>query len=295
MTTADVRTFRREILSFSRDDGGLDLLDLLFDRIVRIAPDQVAALDAGDPRMLQYCERLHLFESPEIVALRAKALAARLAEPAPPPASPPIDDVDWEAARDWPEIVAAEWRDPERLRRLAEDRAGGRRYLMLRGFLEPDTARAIAAAAESLPFERFESDVVRGDKCLLGGDQLRDWRIFLVGRRTRRLFGALLGRELPDGLVMNAWRMHPGDGMAIHPDGRLYWATISLGLCEGWKAADGGAIAFGDPEADGFVVRERWFPHLGDVCLFVPTPTTWHIVEPSARRRITATGWWVTR
>jgi hypothetical protein len=295
VSSDDRPAFRREVLCFPGADGGLDLLDLLLDRVVRIAPEQAAAFAAGDPDVRQHLARLHLFESPEVEAFRAKALAARLAEPQPPPPAPPIGDVDWSEAERWPDMVAPAWKNPERLRRLAEDRAGGRRYLMLRGFLEPDAARAIAREAEALPYERFESDVVRGDKCLLRGDQLRDWRLLLLGGRTRRLFGGLLGRQLPDGLVMNAWRMQPGDGMAVHPDGRLYWATVSLGLCEGWTAADGGAIAFGDPDASGFVVRERWFPHLGDVCLFVPTPSTWHLVEPSARQRTTATGWWVTR
>ena len=218
-----------------------------------------------------------------------------LREPAPPPPAPPIAEVNWDEALDWPDIVSPAWKDPKRLRRLAEDRAGGRRYLMLPGFLTREAAVAIAAEAEALPYARFDSDVVQGDKCLLHGNQLRDWRKFLLGARTRRLLGGLLGRELPDGLVINAWRMLPGDGMAVHPDGRLYWATVSLGLCDGWTAADGGAIAFGDPEGPNFVVRERWYPHLGDVSLFVPTPTTWHMVEPSARRRLTATGWWVTR
>jgi len=295
MSVADRLGFRREVLCFPRSDGGLDLLDLLFDRVVRITPDQAAALNAGDPRVRQYLESLHLFDSPEIDEFRMKALGARLVEPQPPPPAPPIGDVDWNEAIHWPDMVAPDWKNPERLRRLAEDRAGGRRYLMLRGFLELDAARAIARDAEALPYERFESDVARGDKCLLRGNQLRDWRVFLLGGRTRRLFGGLLGRQLPDGLVMNAWRMQPGDGMAVHPDGRLYWATVSLGLSEGWTAADGGAIAFGDPDSSGFVVRERWFPHLGDVCLFVPTPTSWHVVESSARQRTTATGWWVTR
>ena len=83
--------------------------------------------------------------------------------------------------------------------------------------------------------------------------------------------------------------------MGVHPDGRFYAATISLGLCEGWSAADGGAIAFGMPRHDGLEVRQRWIPHLGDACLFAPDGATWHAVEPVTTDRIrrSLTGWWV--
>jgi hypothetical protein len=288
-------SFRSEVLTFTAGDGGIDLLDLLFDRIVHIAPEQAAALRAGNRGVVEHLEQLHLFESAAIDQQRMRVLASRLAEPVPPPAAPPIGEVDWDDAVHWPEMVATAWKDPERLRRLAEDHAGGRRYLMLPGFLKRDAAAAIAGEATSLPYQRFESEIVRADKCFLHGDQLREWRKLLLSARTRRLFGGLLGRQLPDGLTINAWRMQPGDGMRPHPDGRLYWATVSLGLAENWSAADGGALAFGDPQGDEFLVRERWYPHAGDVCLFIPTPSTWHWVEPAVRPRFTVTGWWVTR
>jgi hypothetical protein len=82
--------------------------------------------------------------------------------------------------------------------------------------------------------------------------------------------------------------------MSAHPDGRLYCGTLSLGLCSGWTAADGGAIAFGDPTPQGFHVRERWLPHLGDALLFAPAADTWHAVEPvtSDKTRHSLTGWW---
>jgi hypothetical protein len=287
--------FRRDVLTFAAPDGGIDLLDLLLDRVVRIAPEQAAALRAGDRRVIDHLEQLHLFESASIHETRIQALAARLHEPAPPPPAPPIEDVDWTDALQWPDIVAPAWKDPERLRRLAEDRAGGRRYLMLPGFLTPAAAIEFAREAAGLPYERFDSDVVHADKCLLHGESLRQWRTLLLSGRTRRLFGGLLGRQLPDGLMINAWRMRPGDDMRAHPDGRLYWATVSLGLSSTWKAADGGAIAFGEPRSDGFLVRERWYPHAGDLCLFVPAPDTWHVVEPPTRERLTLTGWWMTR
>jgi hypothetical protein len=287
--------FRRDVLTFAAADGGIHLLDLLLDRVIRLAPEQAEALRAGDRRVIDHLEHLHLFESPSIDEARLQALAARLHEPEPPPAAPPIDDIDWTDALRWPDIVAPAWKDAERLRRLAEDRAGGRRYLMLPGFLTQQAASGFAREAASLPYERFDNDVAHADKCLLHGESLRQWRTLLLSGRTRRLFGGLLGRQLPDGLLINAWRMRPGDGMRAHPDGRLYRATVSLGLSNDWRAADGGAIAFGEPREDGFVVRERWYPHAGDVCLFAPAPDTWHMVEPPMRERLTLTGWWMTR
>src|SRR2546430_2110049 len=112
----------------------------------------------------------------------------------------------------------------------------------------------------------------------LGDGDLPEWRALM--RATRRLFGSVLGLPLPDKLFINAWRLGRGDSMSVHPDGRLYCGTLSLGLCRGWTAADGGAIAIGEPTKTGFLVRERWLPHLGDVLLFAPGADTWHAVEP---------------
>jgi hypothetical protein len=286
---------RGEVLGVERRDGALDLVDLLLDRVVRITPSSAAALRAGDPALCRRLDELGLRDSPAIDALRERIAESRLAEPGPPPPAPRIAGVRWSDAKRWPAWVSPAWRDPERLRRLAEDRAAGRRYLMLPQFVRPATARAITRAAARLPFQRFESDLVRADKCLLTGSQLAHWRRFLTSPLTRRIFGGLLGQTLPPQLVINAWRLHPGDGMGVHPDGRLYRATVSLGLCERWTAAAGGAIAFGEPcEDGGFEVRERWLPHLGDLCLFVPSPTTWHRVEPATALRLSVTGWWVT-
>jgi len=99
---------------------------------------------------------------------------------------------------------------------------------------------------------------------------------------------------MPTGLVVNAWRLQRGDYMGVHPDGPLYRGTISLGLCPRWSPADGGAIAFGDKAGADFVVRERWYPHLGDACLFAPEADTWHCVEAvrSETVRHSLTGWW---
>ena len=88
-------------------------------------------------------------------------------------------------------------------------------------------------------------------------------------------------------------RLDPGDGMPVHADGRRYHGTVSLGLCDRWRAAQGGAIAMGAPVSGRFEVHRRWLPHLGDLLLFAPTRTSWHAVEPVvAGRRLSVTAWW---
>ena len=140
----------------------------------------------------------------------------------------------------------------------------------------------------------MDTDLVHAQRRLLEGDELPEWRALMASPIVRRLFGAVLGVALPERLFINAWRLERGDYMGVHPDGRLYRGTLSLGLSDGWTAADGGAIAFGDPTADGFQVRERWLPHVGDALLFAPSHDTWHAVEPvlAQKTRYSLTGWW---
>ncbi len=167
--------------------------------------------------------------------------------------------------------------------------------IALPGLLAPERAAGLARAAAALPFERMETDLVRADRRLLASGELPEWRSFLAADETRERFGARLGRDLPPGLVVNVWRMRAGDAIGPHPDGPLYRGTLTLGLNPGWTAADGGAIAFGEPGPDGLRVRERWLPLAGDGLLFAPGEASWHAVEPVApgRTRLTVTAWWV--
>jgi len=285
---------RPEVLRRTREDGGLDLFDLLTDRLVRLSPREVRGLSRRDPLALMRLEQAFVFEDSGADALRERAWAARaFARPAVPRAEAAAA-FDWDRAAELPAGVAPTWRDPEAWRRLAEDRAAGRRYLTLRGLLTADAAHALGEEARALAFVRLETDLVRADRRLLGTDDLPAWRAFMTDEATRALFGAVLGRRLPSGLIVNAWRLGAGDFMGVHPDGHRYHGTLSLGLCAGWTAADGGAIAFGEPRAGGFATAERWLPHAGDACVFAPAADTWHAVEPVAHRtRHSVTGWWV--
>jgi len=290
------------------EDGGLDLFDLLYDRIVHLSAEEARQLEVGDPNLLERLKGQVLFEGDHAETLRHELWSRRRAELAPR-AAPPIAQVDWSEAAGWPALVAAPWRDPERLRRLAEHRAAGATFLDLPGFVAPDTARRLAERAGTLPFERMDTEWARGERRLLAPGDLDEWITFLASGRTRRLLGGVLGRELPETLTANAWRLGTGDGMPVHADGRHYHGTVSLGLCEGWTARRGGAIATGVPTSrpaggkraapaeipgDGrFEVRQRWLPHLGDLLLFAPARTTWHAVEPVERGpRLSLTAWW---
>ena len=274
------------------EDGGLDLFDLLYDRVVHLTPDEVHALDAGDPTLRQRLEALVLLEGEHADTLRHQLWTRRRAEVGPTNA-PAVGQVDWTEAEAWPELVAGPWRDPERLRRLAESRAAGCTFLELPGFVTAAAAHRIAAVARALPFERMDTEWVQGERRLLVGDELQTWTDFLSDERTRRLFGGLLGRHLPELITANVWRLSEGDGMPVHADGRRYHGTVSLGLSEGWTAAHGGAIATGAPVNERFDVRHRWLPHAGDLLLFAPTRTSWHAVEPVAKGpRLSVTAWW---
>lgn len=206
-------------------------------------------------------------------------------------------EAPWAEAHALPDTIAARWREPEPWRELAARHAAGQRYLRLPGLVTLEAARTLREAAAALSFTRLHTDLVQADRVLLGPNDLTLWTHCLLDSPLRALVSAVLGRAMPRGLVMNVWRLGPGDAMGVHPDGRFYRGTISLGLAEGWDEADGGAIAFGEPVDESrraLHVTERWYPHLGDACLFAPDVDTWHCVEPvtGTTRRLSLTGWW---
>ena len=292
-----MNTLRSEILRFPREDGGVDLLDLIFERLVSLSAAEARALEANDPALMEQLASQYLCEGLVADSMREAAWASRARSR---PATPTVRSAgacDWEIARTLPAIVAEPWRQPERMRRLAEEHAAGRRYLSLPGFLDADAAARIERAAAALSFTRMDSELVHAERHLLAGDEIAEWRALMASPILQRLFGAVLGVDLPERLFINAWRLRAGDFFAVHPDGRLYRATLTLGLCHGWTASDGGAIAFGDPTAQGFVVRERWLPHLGDALLFAVSVDSWHTVEPvlTDKPRLSLTGWWTSR
>jgi len=197
----------------------------------------------------------------------------------------------WSLAAELPSLIAPAWRDADRWQRLAAEPS---RYRMLPGFLAAGAAQEIHEAVLALPMARLTTVLLDADRHLLAATEVPRWLDLLQIEPLRALVGDVLRREMPPGLVVNAWRLHRGDHMGVHPDGPLYRGTISLGLCPAWTPADGGAIAFGDKAGDDFIVTERWYPHLGDVCLFAPEVDTWHCVERvhSDVVRHSLTGWW---
>lgn len=296
MTQTLASRLRAEVLRISKPDGGIDLVDLVLERITSLEGHEVAALQSTNHELALRLEAAGLFEGPDAEDHRHSAWAARTVR-----RPRPVEGIDRPVTGDWsladrlPDVFAPAWRDPERWRRLAEDHAGGQRYLALPGLVAETTAIRIRAEVLALTWSRLATELVQADRCLLRASDVPTWLDLLQGEVFRALVSAVLGRTMPAGLVVNAWRLGRGDLMGVHPDGRLYFGTISLGLAEGWSACDGGAIAFGEPHRDGFIVRQRWFPHLGDVCLFAPDGDTWHAVEAVRGDRIrhSLTGWWV--
>ncbi len=286
---------RPEVLRFPRPDGGMDLLDPLLGRLHTLTASEVRGLEAGSPEVLARLERELLLEGRVADRIREQAWAARAVEVQPAEPPEPEPRVRWELARSLPDIVAPSWRDPERFRRLAEDRRAGRERLVLHGFLEPAFARRLALQAMGLPYTAFNASGIRAMRSPLSpaGPDLPELRALWRDPTVRALFGGLLGRALPDRVLMTAWQLRPRDRFQPHPDGPQYRGTAVVGLCEGWRAEHGGALAFGEPTRHGMDVHERWLPHRGDVLLFAPSARSWHAVEPPTRTRWTISSWWV--
>ncbi len=284
---------RTELVLIPTDDGGVDVFDPLLDRLHHFDPQDARHLDSPDAALSARMAAAMLLEGPLADGLRHSVVAARRARPPRAPALPSVPDVAWDRAADLPDGVSPRWRDGESLRRLAEARAAGATVLTLHRFLAPAFCEVLAQEARALPSERIQTETVHAARALVG-DGLPALRELFGDAITRDLLGAVLGVSLPTTMIINAWTLEPGDHMAVHPDGPRYQATFAVGLNRGWRASDGGAIAFGQPREDGrFEVQQRWLPHDGDVCVFVPHATSWHLVEPPARTRRTVTGWWV--
>jgi len=286
--------FRTDILRVSRDDGGLDLVDLIMDRLHRFDASEAAAIASGDAAMWARLETLFVVDNAMGRMLQEQQWAGRARGVPVANQALQVADVDWSRAAAFPEEVSAFWRDGERWRRLAEERAAGRAMLVVRGFLTPEAVQTLRAAVEVLDYKRWELELVHAEHHVLQDDELTTWRGLFHNDDVRHVLGGVLGVSLEARTTINAWRVSPGDYFRAHVDGKNYVGTFSLGLCDGWTAADGGAIAFGTPQPEGFEVQERWLPHGGDLCLFRPREAWWHTVEPvESRTRLTLTGWWM--
>ncbi len=293
---------RPELLRRPRADGGLELLDPIAQRIVEVTAAVVAGFQDGDPQARLTLSLQMVLDDETAEQLRDNAWAAKSQLRVPPAAigpghdaAPHLDDVNFDDAAQLPRLVSAWWRDGEQLRRLTEERRAGRRYHVLRGFFDMDAARSIRDAVSALAFSRMETDLLTCERHLVAGDELSELVGLMQSDLLRRLLSPIVGRVLPAGTVVNAWRLSQGDSFGIHPDGPRYQGTFSVGLCDRWTARDGGAIAFGEPTSEhGFIVAERWLPQLGDLLVFAPDHDTWHAVEPvmGDRTRLTLTGFW---
>ena len=286
---------RPELLLRTGAVGEVDVLDTLFEQVHRFSPAEVRALDLGLPGAVDRLEAALLREGPVSAALRDRAWAARLRPrpwPAPAaPAGPHLDAACERLAKRW---SGGSFGRPERWRRLLEGGLAGGRRLQLDGLLSPRRARALASATAGLRYAPLRTGVVSAERAALPARApftgLRDR---LLDPDLHALLGAALDRPTAGvGLHLNAWRLQPGDHMALHADGPRYEITVVIGLCEGWRAEDGGEISFIDPtRPEG--PRQPWLPHLGDALVFAPDAGSWHAVVPPRRTRHTLSGWLV--
>lgn len=291
-------SLRSEVMFETDEEGGITLVDPLFERALTLTAAEVAGLDAGDPEALARLDALHLRSSAETDAFRRAAWFARL-RPWPEAAPQPAPDArlvagvaEAAAALPW----APAWRDAGRWRHLIERGLASPGPLQLDALFPLPLIRAAIAQLERAALQRLDTAHVQAGRAPVDdatGGALGELRAAVGAPAMREACGLALGRSLTGALHLNAWRFGPGDRMAIHPDGSRYAATLVIGLNEGWRAADGGAIAFGEPGPRGLVVRQRWLPEAGDVLLFAPTATTWHAVEAPLRPRSSLSGWWM--
>ena len=290
---------RSELILLDALDGGLDVIDLLLEREHHFVADDALSLRGGGdlpPPLAARLAQAMLLEGPVAKALREGCRHGRMRSHAPAPAfaASGSANVPWDEARSLPEWVATPWRDPERWRRLAEDRIAQRTLLRIDGFLTEPHALELRRTVAALPFHSQDNMYVRGD----GYDIKTELDAFFDSFRSgplHRLISYVMNESLPSRLFLRAWRFGPGGRIGIHKDGLHYVTTFSIGLSCDWTAAAGGAIAFGQPVRAGLEVVERWLPHLGDLLLFRPSALAWHAVEEvAAGVRYTLTGQYVS-
>jgi len=292
---------RHELLHFPTDDGGLEVVDLLLQRLHRFSAleaQQLAELPGPvSLRLAGRLEELMLVEGDTADALRESARQGQIRRPPKSPPAWPSAEGPWELAARLPAEVAPMWRQPERWRRMAEDRLAGRLLLRAEGFLTEEGARALKARADGLPFAHQDGMYARGE-CYnehdAAVDRLGVMALFASGP-LHTLISYVMGEDLTSRIFLRCWRLTEGGRIAVHNDGVHYVTTFSIGLSEGWTAGQGGAIAFGVPGAGGIEATERWLPHLGDLILFRPTAMSWHAVEEvRSGERMTVTGHYVS-
>jgi hypothetical protein len=301
---------RRELLIYALPHGGVDVVDLVQEVDAHFSPEDAPAIQglyegqavAASPDLLQRLAALGFLESARADGLRqthrAAHLRARLRPPTParPDGPAPLTPEVVATIRALPPEIDPAWRDPERLRRLAEAHLAHPSPIHLPHLLTESAVERLLSDVASAPFARLTRPNVLSDELKLsGGEAVGVSALFRGGGALHRLFSFVLGRPLPTHLLARIWRMHPGDFIAIHNDAPRYVAAFVLGLSQGWSAADGGGLAFGTPTAQGFDVHTRWLPHAGDLLLFIPSALSWHAVEPVKQwARLTLAAHYVT-
>lgn len=170
-------------------------------------------------------------------------------------------------------------------------RSGG--LAQIRGFLDPDLARALHAELKAANYSRaqgysrfyqFQFDILR--------------EFDNNGRRVARLFqtltnwaAELLGVQPSyfDDTICHATRYGPGDYTMVHSDflGNRRLSYV-LHLTDDWNVEDGGDLVFLNPL---FHVH----PGFNVMTVFLTTDVSWHFVSPVHRNdRLAFSGWFTS-
>jgi len=117
-------SFRSDLVVRKNEDGGAIVYDAIFDRVTEIGPAQMDALRQGDAAVRAELEGRMVLDTPVARTVVDATFDGKLAaKPRPAPVDD-VPEVDWSIASALPDDVVSEvWRDPERWRRAAHNRA----------------------------------------------------------------------------------------------------------------------------------------------------------------------------
>ena len=195
---------RDEVMIEAHNDGSVDLLDPLFERLEHLGEAMVARLDEGDETALAALDARLLRTNPIADTARRAAWYARLR---PEPSRPRVVSEDVVAACEAVAVLgwSEDWRSPERWRRFVEGgRASGGEAgfgQRLDGLLPGRLAAAAAAEADAIPLRPVDVAIVSAHRAVITAEAppaLAALRALLDAPSVRRIVGLALGRALED-------------------------------------------------------------------------------------------------
>lgn len=286
-------TIRKELLIKEGVDGAISLLDPLMQNVLVLSPSESTLFRSQEytDGLVAKLQGANMIEGIGAQVLRDCIWNARsLSRIAPQPLLERIE-ADWEKASELPSFIQERWRKPRLWAALFQSMLAGNDILILEDLIEPD---ALLDDIGRLSFSPCRNSLIQGNRTAVSEGLV--WSLMQHPIFYSFVYSLLGLSDVSKYHFLNAWELHEGDFIGVHADGSRYQGTLSVGCTPNWKAQDGGAIAFGRPNSQGFDVFQRWLPQLGSALLFAPRADLWHVVETvQSGIRHTFTGWWTDK